>query len=151
MSNSRIKHSGVIESISDRSVRVRILQTSACAQCKIAGHCNSSESKEKLVDVYNVSDISRLKVGDSVMVTASARVAASALLIGFGLPFIVLVAVILAVYVITADEALAGLCGLGALIPYYILVWMSREKLRVRMAFEIECNSMERMKVQNKV
>ncbi|MDE5948086.1 MAG: SoxR reducing system RseC family protein [Prevotella sp.] len=150
MSN-RIKHSGVIESISDRSVRVRILQTSACAQCKIAGHCNSSESKEKLVDVYNVSDTSHLKVGDSVMVTASARVAASALLIGFGLPFIVLVAVILAVYVITADEALAGLCGLGALIPYYILVWMSREKLRVRMAFEIECNSMERMKVQNKV
>lgn len=142
MSN-RIKHSGVIESISDRSVRVRILQTSACAQCKIAGHCNSSESKEKLVDVYNVSDASRLKVGDSVMVTASTRVAASALLIGFGLPFIVLVAVILTVYFMTADEALAGLCGLGALIPYYILVWMSREKLRVRMAFEIECNSME--------
>ncbi len=142
MSN-KIKHSGVIESISDRSVRVRILQTSACAQCKISGHCNSSESKEKLVDVYNISDTSRLKVGDSVMVTASARVAASALLIGFGLPFIVLVAVVLAVYVMTADEALSGLCGLGALIPYYILVWLFREKLRVRMAFEIECNSKE--------
>lgn len=136
--SDRIKHAGVIESVDGDCVRVRILQTSACAQCKIAGHCNSSESKEKIVDVYGISDRTGLKVGDNVTVTASAGVAASALLIGFGLPFIVLVAVIFVVWFMTSDEAVAGLCGLLSLIPYYIIVWAFRERLRVRMAFSIE-------------
>lgn len=137
MSN-RIKHSGIIEAIDGEYVRVRILQTSACAQCKIAGHCNSSESKEKMIDVYNVSDTSRLKVGDEIIVTASTRMAVSALIIGVGLPLIVLIAVIIIVRFMTSDEIMAALCGLATLVPYYILVWLVREKLRVRMAFEIE-------------
>lgn len=137
MSN-RIKHSGIIEAIDGEYVRVRILQTSACAQCKIAGHCNSSESKEKMIDVYNVSDTSRLKVGDEIIVTASTRMAVSALIIGFGLSLIVLIAVIIIVRFMTSDEIMAALCGLATLVPYYILVWLVREKLRVRMAFEIE-------------
>lgn len=137
MSNS-IKHSGIIETIGEECVKVRILQTSACAGCKIAGHCNSSESKEKVVDVYGVVDISRMKVGDKVVVTASVSTAASALLVGFGLPFIVLVAVTFAVYAVTADEAMAALSGLGALIPYYIVVWLMREKLRAVMTFGID-------------
>lgn len=138
MSSNKIKHSGVIESIGKESVTVRILQTSACSGCKIAGHCNSSESKEKLVDVYNVTDTSRFKVGDEVMVTASMQVAASALLIGFGMPLAVLVVVLFAVYASTADEPVAALCGIGALIPYYIGVWLMRDRLRRSMVFEIE-------------
>ena len=88
--------------------------------------------------MYGISDRTGLKVGDNVTVTASAGVAASALLIGFGLPFIVLVAVIFVVWFMTSDEAVAGLCGLLSLIPYYIIVWAFRERLRVRMAFSIE-------------
>lgn len=137
MSN-RIKHSGIIDAIDESYVRVRILQTSACAQCKIAGHCNSSESKEKIVDVYGVPDVARLNVGDEVTVTASARVAASALLVGFGIPFIVLVTVIFVVFGLTRDEPLAALCGLVALILYYGAAWFFRESLRAKMAFEIE-------------
>ena len=69
--DTKISHSGIVESISDGCVQVRILQTSACAACKVAGHCHASESKEKIVDVLNVHDTNRLKVGDSVTVCAS--------------------------------------------------------------------------------
>ena len=93
MSN-KIKHSGVVEKIMDDCIQVRIVQTSACAACKVAGYCNASESKEKLIDVYH-ADSHHLNVGDAVTVTASTEVAAHALLLGFGLPFIVMVAVIL--------------------------------------------------------
>ena len=136
MSN-KIKHSGVVENILGDSVQVRIVQTSACAACKVAGYCNASESKEKLVDVYH-ADTHNLRVGDVVTVTASTQVAAQALLLGFGLPFVVLVAVLIAVLLITGNEGAAALSGLGALVPYYAVLFLFRNRIRDKLSFSIE-------------
>jgi sigma-E factor negative regulatory protein RseC len=136
MSN-KIKHSGVVENILGDSVQVRIVQTSACAACKVAGYCNASESKEKLVDVYH-ADTRNLRVGDAVTVTASTQVAAQALLLGFGLPFVVLVAVLIAVLLITGNEGAAALSGLGALVPYYAVLFLFRNRIRDKLSFSIE-------------
>ena len=136
MSN-KIKHSGVVENIMGDSVQVRIVQTSACAACKVAGYCNASESKEKLVDIYH-ADTRNLKVGDVVTVTASTQVAAQALLLGFGLPFVVLVAVLIAVLLITGNEGAASLSGLGALVPYYAVLFLFRNRIRDKLSFSIE-------------
>ena len=132
-----IKHSGVVENIMGDSVQVRIVQTSACAACKVAGYCNASESKEKLVDIYH-ADTRNLKVGDVVTVTASTQVAAQALLLGFGLPFVVLVAVLIAVLLITGNEGAAALSGLGALVPYYAVLFLFRNRIRDKLSFSIE-------------
>ena len=136
MSN-KIKHSGVVENILGDSVQVRIVQTSACAACKVAGYCNASESKEKLVDVYH-ADTRNLKVGDVVTVTASTQVAAQALLLGFGLPFVVLVAVLIVVLLITGNEGAAALSGLAALVPYYAVLFLFRNRIRDKLSFSIE-------------
>jgi len=119
-------------------VKVRILQTSACAACKVAAHCNASESKEKIVDVLNVPDRGTLKKGDAVVVSASRDVAGSALLLGFGLPFVVMVAVLVAVLLLTGSEGLAAVAGLVALVPYYAVLWLYRDRIRQKMAFELE-------------
>ena len=132
-----IKHSGVVENIMGDSVQVRIVQTSACAACKVAGYCNASESKEKLVDVYH-ADTRNLRVGDVVTVTASTQVAAQALLLGFGLPFVVLVAVLIAVLLITGNEGAAALSGLAALVPYYAVLFLFRNRIRDKLSFSIE-------------
>ena len=136
MSN-KIKHSGVVENILGDSVQVRIVQTSACAACKVAGYCNASESKEKLVDVYH-ADTRNLRVGDVVTVTASTQVAAQALLLGFGLPFVVLVAVLIVVLLITGNEGAAALSGLAALVPYYAVLFLFRNRIRDKLSFSIE-------------
>jgi sigma-E factor negative regulatory protein RseC len=136
MSN-KIKHSGVVENILGDSVQVRIVQTSACAACKVAGYCNASESKEKLVDIYH-ADTRNLKVGDVVTVTASTQVAAQALLLGFGLPFVVLVAVLIVVLLITGNEGAAALSGLAALVPYYAVLFLFRNRIRDKLSFSIE-------------
>ena len=136
MSN-KIKHSGVVENILGDSVQVRIVQTSACAACKVAGYCNASESKEKLVDVYHV-DTRNLRVGDVVTVTASTQVAAQALLLSFGLPLVVLVAVLIAVLLITGNEGAAALSGLAALVPYYAVLFLFRNRIRDKLSFSIE-------------
>ena len=72
MSN-KIKHSGVVDGVDGTTVRVRILQSSACRACKVASHCNASETKEKLVEV-TTSDASQYHVGDSVRVLADTSV-----------------------------------------------------------------------------
>ena len=133
-----ISHSGIIESIHEGCVQVRILQTSACAACKVAGHCNASESKEKVVNVMNVSDISQLKVGDSVVVSASRDVANKALLLSFGVPFLILVSVLLIMLKLISEEGIAALVSLLALVPYYVALYFLRDRIQQKIAFSIE-------------
>ena len=135
--SSNISHSGVVESVEDGCVHVRIVQTSACAACKVAGYCNASESKEKLVDVYT-ADTQRYSVGQAVTVLASRQVAAHALLLGFGLPFLVLVGVLVVVLQMTGNELWAALAGLLSLAPYYLLLYFFRNRLRDKLSFWIE-------------
>ena len=136
MSN-KIKHSGVVENIVGDCVRVRIVQTSACAACKVASHCNAAESKEKLVDV-RCANSAAYKKGQQVVVTASTEVAARALLLGFGLPFVVLVSVLFIVLQVSGNEALAALSGLAALLPYYVALYLFRNRIREQLSFAIE-------------
>ena len=49
---NKIKHSGVVESVNDGCVSVKIIQSSACAICKAAKQCHASESKEKIIEVF---------------------------------------------------------------------------------------------------
>lgn len=135
--STKISHAGKIEAISGDAVQVRILQTSACAACKVASHCNASEAKEKLVEV-RMADAGDLKVGDAVTVCASKDVANRALLLGFGLPFLLLVTVLVVMLRVSASEGLAALAALGSLLPYYLLLYLFRDRIQQQLQFFIE-------------
>lgn len=137
---NKISHSGVIDRIEGERVQVRIVQTSACAACKVAGYCNAAESKEKIVDVFCDSSAKNLTVGQPVTVTASGQVATRALLWGFGLPFLLMVSVLIVVLKWTGHEGVAALSGLGVLVPYYIMLWLFRDRMREQLAFSLEVN-----------
>ncbi len=133
----RVRHSGVVEAVTKTGVRVRIVQTSACASCKISGHCNASESKTKYVDVRN-SAVGDLKVGDQVSVSASQSVVAKALLLSFGVPFVVLVGVLAAVYTSTGNDVLSGSVAILSLLPYYLLLYCLRDRVGRSVVFAID-------------
>ena len=135
--STKISHSGIVESVDGDCVHVRIVQTSACAACKVAGYCNAAESKEKVVDVH-CADSGSYQVGQQVVVATSCRVAARALLWGFGVPFIILVGVLFVVLQLTGSEGMAALSAIAALIPYYFILWILRDKMREQLAFSIE-------------
>ncbi|MBO4718707.1 MAG: SoxR reducing system RseC family protein [Prevotella sp.] len=135
--SSKISHSGVVDSIEGDCVKVRILQTSACAACKVAGHCNASESKEKIVDVF-CCDTAKYRAGQEVTVWASREVANKALLLGFGLPFLLLITVLVVGLYLTDNEGVAALVSLGSLLPYYFLLWLCRKSIRQQVSFQIE-------------
>jgi sigma-E factor negative regulatory protein RseC len=135
--SQKISHAGVIESIEGDSIKVRIVQTSACAACKVAGHCNAAESKVKIVDVVG-ADATRYQLGQEVVVWASKDVANKALVLGFGMPFLLMIAVLVIVLHVTDNEGVAALSALGSLLLYYGLLWLRRESIQRGISFRIE-------------
>ena len=135
--SQKISHAGVIESIQGDSIKVRIVQTSACAACKVASHCNAAESKVKVVDVF-CCDTAKYTTGPEVVVWASKDVANKALVLGFGLPFLLMIAVLVIVLRIADNEGVAALVALGSLVPYYLLLWWWRDKIQRGISFHIE-------------
>ena len=135
--SGKISHSGIVESIAGGCVRVRILQASACAACKVAGHCHVSEVKEKLVDV-RCADSAAYQTGQEVVVYATRDVARLALLLGFVLPFVLLLGVLVVVLRLTGNEGVAALSALGSLVPYYLLLWLFRDRVGRYVSFQIE-------------
>ncbi len=135
-----IKHSGIVEDVDARSahVRVRILQSSACASCKAAAYCTSAESKEKIVDIYGANNVNLISKGDEVVVVASNAVAAKALLWAFGGPFVILVAVLFTLVTLGFDESLSAILSIAALIPYYLVLYFLRDKFKKSIRFSIE-------------
>ena len=134
---ARISHSGIVETVSEKCVRVRILQTSACAACKVASHCNASEAKEKIVDVFGC-DSAKYATGQTVTVWASKDVANRALVLGFGIPFLLLVGVLMAVLYLTDNEGVAALSAIGSLLLYYFLLWLRRDSIQQQISFHLE-------------
>lgn len=136
MSN-KIKHAGVVDGVEGECVRVRILQSSACSACKVAAHCNASETKEKIIDVMD-ADASHYQKGDQVMVVADTAVGFRASLYGYLLPLILMVVTLVGALAATHSEGLAAVSALGILIPYYVLLFLMRNKLRNRLSFTLE-------------
>lgn len=136
MSN-KITHSGIVKSIADGCIKVQIVQTSACAACKVASHCNASESKVKIVDVFT-RDTNIYQIGQEVIVWASKDVANRALLLGFGAPFLLLICVLMIALKFFGDEGLAALAALASLVPYYLALWVMKDRIQRQISFNIE-------------
>lgn len=136
-----IQHQGTVESIDSSHIRVRIVQTSACASCVAHKYCNSSESKEKMIDVYT-KEADRYAVGQSVNVYGTTSMGMRAVLWAFGVPFIVLVAVLYASIMLTGgNEPLSSLWALGSLTVYYLILYMCRDKMTKKFVFTIKSNN----------
>ena len=132
-----IKHRGIVENIDGLHIQVRIVQTSACSACSVKGHCNASESKDKLIDVYE-NHSAEYYIGQNVMVHGTTSMGMQAVLLAFGVPFLVLFIALYATLQITSDELTAALAGLLALFPYYLIIYMCRGKLSRKFFFTIE-------------
>lgn len=135
--DNTIRHEGKVESIKGKHIRVKIVQTSACSACKIASHCTASESKEKVIDVYQATSHS-LQVGDDVIVSTSGKTAGRALLLGFGLPLVLMLTVLVTLLAIGQNEGVAALAAIMVLVPYYLVLWLFRDRIASSISFTIE-------------
>ncbi len=134
--NDIISHSGIVDSITRGVVHVRITQNSSCASCKVASVCNSSESKEKIIDVECINtDI--FSVGQEVEVIAAAGVGFRAVLFAFAIPAVLLFASVAWIMSIGQSETVAALGGLVVVAAYYICIHMVDKRLKKKLVFTV--------------
>jgi sigma-E factor negative regulatory protein RseC len=130
-----IKHPGVITSIDSSKIKVNITTYSACSSCGAKGICSISDVKDKMVEVSNTGDFS---VGQEVQVILHQTLGFKALYLGYVQPFIVVLITLIIISSITRNEVLAGLISLGALAPYYLILYLYKEKIRNKFTFAIK-------------
>lgn len=144
-----IEHSGTIESIDDGHIRVRITQSSACAGCTARSLCQSSESKDKMVDVTlgsrgTVSPIgeapcSQLHVGDVVTVCGSSAMGRTAVVLAFVVPLVLMVATVaVGIKLMILSEPVSIGLAFAVLAAYYFVLWTQRTRIQRRFVWRIK-------------
>ena len=116
-----VKHSGIIESIEENIIYVKILSMTGCASCDVKGMCNTAEMEEKSIEV--IHDKKEHKIGEHVTIIMDKKLGPKAVLLGYFYPFLILLLSLIIMLAITDNEGLSALVGLGMVIPYYALIY----------------------------
>jgi sigma-E factor negative regulatory protein RseC len=132
-----ISHPGIIEEVSRDKVFVKILSMSACSACHAKGMCSVAEVAEKIVEV-NADPGKTYTIGDNVTLSMRKSLGGKAVLLGYILPFFLLIGVLILVLFLTNNEGIAGLSAILILVPYYWLLYVYRNKLKNTFSFIIE-------------
>lgn len=129
-----IKHDGIVIAVNaNGTVRVKIVQTSACAACKAKAMCASAESKEKEIEAIGDG---LLAVGDTAEVLVQQKLGWKAVLLAYILPFVVMLGVVVignGLQVI--DEEIVGTIALCAMGVYYIVLGLFKDKIQKEFSF----------------
>ncbi|KAA6348441.1 hypothetical protein EZS27_004133 [termite gut metagenome] len=135
---STIEHQGVVESINETSLRIKVIQTSACVSCSAKEYCSSTDNKEQIIEI-NKPENSDYQTGDKVTVMVAASVGMKAVCISFIVPFFILVvSLFVFMFATNKDELLSVIFSFILLIFYYIVVWTKRDMLKKELSFTVK-------------
>jgi sigma-E factor negative regulatory protein RseC len=137
MKENNICHQGTVVKCEDDCVLVQIEAVSACAACKAKSMCNLTDVQEKIIEVPNATP-SVYKPGDIVTIQMKRSMGTKALWLGYLLPFVIVIATLFLFSHLTGSELQAGLISLLLLLPYYLILYAMRNKLKNTFRFEIE-------------
>ena len=91
-----------------------------------------------MVDVNCDTSSGQWVVGQPATLVVSRGVASMAVLLGFGLPLLIMVAVLMVVLWLSHDEGTAALASVLVLAPYYMALWILRDHVSRQVTFRIE-------------
>ena len=137
--NQKITHQGVVETVEGSHVRVNIVQVAACGSCKARSMCATSDSKEKIIDVYEQGAEMKYKSGDQVMVCGALSMGKQAVRLAFAIPLLLIAVwmVISMVFLKMSELTSVGILA-AILFVYFYVLYLNREKIAKRFAFWIE-------------
>ena len=131
-----IEHEGIIDHIEGDIAHVKIDSVSACSGCHAKGVCSAADQEEKYLDVPLPG--TEYKQGDSVYVQIAKHLGFRAVLMGYVYPFLLLMVVLIALLAAGVAELKAGTIALLSIVPYYLLLYMFRNRLSKSFTFSIK-------------
>ena len=132
---SSIVHWGVIKEVTPKSIRVSLLNVSACSSCHTKATCSVAEVDNKVIDVINTGE--KVEKGEKVKIAFQKSLGPLALFIGYLLPFLLLFLVLIISWEVTKDEVFAGTASLASVGMYYLFLTLFRNRLQNTFTFRI--------------
>ena len=137
MPEKKISHEGVITSTSEDRVTVKITSYAACTSCHAKGACNmAGGEEEKLLHIPVTGP--DFRIGEKVKVILAQSLGFRALFLGYVLPFLLVLTVLLVMTAAGSDELVAGLASLAMLGPYYVGLKLMRRKVDRQFSFIVQ-------------
>ncbi len=133
----QIEHQGIIKKIDGNEIDISIVSIAACASCSAKGVCSASDVEEKIVQV-KTENAADYDVNETVDIYYKQSLGFRALFLGYLLPFLIVMATLITIMVITGSEGTAGLVSLLTLVPYYLVLHFTKDKLKETFSFSIK-------------
>ena len=134
--NKIITHPGYIRKVKGKSAEVVIISKSGCASCEINGSCSVSDMEEKVIDV-DFNEGQNYKIGSQVTVEMKQSQGTWAVLLGYVFPFLVILISMILLSYLNLDEGLTGVISLSLLIPYYAILYFSKDFLKKNFTYRV--------------
>lgn len=134
-----IEHPGIVAEIRNDVVVVKVLQVSACAGCHAKGACSMADMEEKEIEVEHYTG-PPLRTGQQVTLQMKHSSGKRAILMGYLVPFFLLMTVLISGSFFIREEGLLALVSIGALVPYYALLYHFRDRLKKGFEIQIAAN-----------
>ncbi len=138
MADKTIEHCGIVKQIDNKKIVVTILAQSACAACHAKGACGTAEMENKEIEIYDCND--KYIIGEQVTVFFAQKKGNKAVILGYIMPLIFLIAVMIIVYKITNNQDLSALIALLSLSIYYFVLYLFKNKIKKEFQFSIKKN-----------
>lgn len=137
MSEETVSHEGVITKIDGDTLEIKIIAQSACAACHAKSACTMSDQAEKVLTVPKPEG-QEFQLLQKVKVVMAVGQGNKAAVLAYLVPIILLLAALFICLGIGLSEGLAALIGIAVLIPYYLLLYTQRDKLKKKFEYRIE-------------
>ncbi len=132
-----IEHEGVIIEVGTDVLKVRIRPASACGSCEARKACPTAEgSSEKIIDV--IRGKRPHSIGDKVVIVLEPAQGVRAVFFGYVMPFLLVFFVLLICNLFWKNELVVGILAIVALVPYYAVLYLFREKIKKIFVFRLK-------------
>ncbi len=130
-----IVKSGTVESVGERTLKVLIHNSSACSACHSKRACTSLGSGDRIIEVEK-DNLKKVEPGDKVNIQMISSSGCKAVVLGYILPFILLMTTLIIANSIVG-EAMSAILALTILIPYYLVLYLLRNKMKKHFRFTL--------------
>lgn len=133
-----IEHEALVTEVdlNNNFITVRIDDPEECGECPAAKLCQSKGQPSNVVKIY-VPDAQKYHKDDLITVRGTERMHRKAIMYATVFPCIILVASMVGIYLLTGNQLAAALSGIGIMLLFFFILWLSREKIAHEFIFNV--------------
>lgn len=136
METQPICRDGIVRKIEDGCLLVEITISSACGQCRAKSICMPSERKQELIEAQNPYN-QTFTIGEVVTLNLQSSAGRKAVVLGYLMPFVVLLASFLLTFLLTDKEWIPVLVSLACTFLYFVVLYRFKKRMDEQFTFYV--------------